>query len=56
MPTIELTQSPKEGDLAVLKDNFDYGWGHSIMFTTFSKHDEEIAANNDKNYYILTKQ
>ena len=56
MPTIELTQTPKYGDLAVLKDNFEYGFTNSVLFIKFSRHDEEIAANNNKEYYVLTNR
>ena len=54
MPTIELTQTPKYGDLAVLKANFDYGLDHAVIFTRFTKHDEEIASSNNNDYYVLT--
>lgn len=54
MPQITLTQTPKEGDLAVLKANFDYDLDHAVIFTRFTLHDEEIASSNDNNYYILT--
>ena len=56
MPQIKLTQTPKEGDLAVLKYNFDYGLDHAVVFTRFTKNDEEIASSNDNDYYVLTNR
>lgn len=45
-----LKSKPIKGEIACCKDNFDMDF---FMFSRFTQHDEEIANNNDKQYYVI---
>ena len=50
MKKLELIKYPKKGDIACAKSNFDMGlW----LFGRFTKHDEEIALDNNTLYYVI---
>lgn len=49
---IILKQYPKEGEIACAKVNFE---NDLFFFSRFNKEDEEIALNNNQEYYVISK-